>query len=250
MGDDKEKEKKEGQKPPKGEGPRPPKAEGQKGPKGEGQKQQKPGKDKKGGGAPKGEEKKPAEKKPKKPEPMPRLLTKYNTDLVPKLKERLGYTNAMALPRLDKITVNMGVGDAVTNRNALDAAARDLSLITGQKPALTRARKSIAGFKLRENLEIGAKVTIRGRRMYEFFDRLVSVVIPRIRDFRGMAPGAFDDSGNYSLGLTEQAVFPEIHIDKIEAVQGMNITIGILARKKADAKVLLEEFGFPFRKEG
>lgn len=236
MADEKEKKAKEEPKGPKG-------------PKPEGQKSQKPPKEKKGGEGKAPEVKKPVEKKPKKPEPVPRLVTKYRTDLVPKLCERLGYKNPNAVPKLEKITVNMGVGDAITNPKLLDAAVRDLGQITGQKPLTTKSHQAIAGFKLRANLPIGAKVTLRGRRMYEFFDRLVSVVIPRIRDFRGMPATSFDNSGNYSMGLTEQAVFPEVHIDKIEATQGMDITIGIRARKKEDAKVLLEAFGFPFRKD-
>lgn len=178
---------------------------------------------------------------------MARLLEKYRNEVVPELKQTLRKENALALPRLDKIVVSMGVGKALENKNALDAAAKDLAAITGQKPLVTRARKSVAGFKLRKGQQIGLKVTLRGRRMYEFLDRLLSIVIPRIRDFRGLSPRAFDQAGNYNLGISEQIVFPEINIDKLEFVQGMNITIGIRSRKPEESFELLKRLGVPFR---
>ena len=178
---------------------------------------------------------------------MARLLERYRNEIVPQLKEALGKDNPLALPRLEKIVVSMGVGKAVENKNRLDAAARDLGQIAGQKPAFTRARKSVANFKLRKGQQIGVKVTLRGARAYEFLDRLVSIVIPRIRDFRGLSPRAFDEAGNYNLGISEQVVFPEINLDKVEFVQGMNVTLGIRARKRADAFELLKRLGLPFR---
>jgi len=178
---------------------------------------------------------------------MARLLEKYRSEVVPELKKALGTQNVLALPRLDKIVVSMGVGKALENKNFLDAAAKDLAAITGQKPVVTRARKSVAGFKLRKGQEIGLKVTLRGGRMYEFLDRLVSIVIPRIRDFRGLSPRAFDGAGNYNLGISEQVVFPEINIDKIEFVQGMNVTICVRARDREGSFELLKRLGFPFR---
>lgn len=178
---------------------------------------------------------------------MARLLEKYRSEVVPELKKALGTQNVLALPRLEKIVVSMGVGKALENKNFLDAAARDLAAITGQKPLVTRARKSVAGFKLRKGQEIGLKVTLRGKRMYEFLDRLVSVVIPRIRDFRGLSPKAFDRAGNYNLGISEQVVFPEINIDKVELIQGMNITVGVRARNPEESFELLRRLGLPFR---
>jgi large subunit ribosomal protein L5 len=175
------------------------------------------------------------------------MLEKYRKELVPALKERLGYGNPMAVPRLEKIVVSMGVGKAIENKNRLDAAAKDLASITGQKPTMCKARKSVSNFKLRKGQPIGVKVTLRGARMYEFLDRLVSVVIPRIRDFRGLSPKSFDQAGNYNLGISEQVVFPEINLDKMEFVQGMNITIGVKARRKGDSFELLRSFGVPFR---
>jgi large subunit ribosomal protein L5 len=178
---------------------------------------------------------------------MARLLERYRTEVVPQLQKELGTENPHALPRLDKIVVSMGVGKALENKNRLDAAARDLATITGQKPLVTRARKSVAGFKLRKGQEIGLKVTLRGRRMYEFLDRLITIVMPRIRDFRGLSPKSFDGAGNYNLGISEQVVFPEINIDKMEFVQGMNITIGVKARKPEHSFELLRRLGVPFR---
>jgi large subunit ribosomal protein L5 len=178
---------------------------------------------------------------------MARLLDRYKTEIAPALKTELGYKNVYAVPRLEKVVISMGVGAALENKNRLDAASRDLAQIAGQKPAVCRARKSVAGFKLRQGQEIGLKVTLRGPRMYEFVDRLVSVVIPRIRDFRGLSPKAFDQAGNYNLGISEQVVFPEINLDKVEFQQGMNITIGVKARKPSDSLALLQKLGVPFR---
>jgi large subunit ribosomal protein L5 len=178
---------------------------------------------------------------------MARLLERYRNEIVPELKKQLGKDNPLALPRVEKVTISMGVGKAIENKNRLDAAARDLGQIAGQKPSLTRARKSVANFKLRKGQQIGVKVTLRGARAYEFLDRLISIVIPRIRDFRGLSPRAFDEAGNYNLGISEQVVFPEINLDKVEFVQGMNITIGVRARKQADSFELLKRLGVPFR---
>lgn len=180
---------------------------------------------------------------------MARLLERYKTEIAPELQKELGYENLYAVPRLEKIVVSMGVGAALENKNRLDAASKDLGQITGQKPLVCRARKSVAGFKLRKGQDIGLKVTLRGQRMYEFLDRLVSIVIPRIRDFRGLSPKAFDQAGNYNLGISEQVVFPEINLDKVEFVQGMNITIGVKCRKASDSFPLLQKLGVPFRQE-
>ena len=176
---------------------------------------------------------------------VPRMKTRYREELVPSLKDELGFTNVMQVPRLDKIVVNMGVGDALKDGRMLDAAVEDLTTITGQKPVITRARKSIAGFKLREGNAIGVKVTLRGDRMWEFFDRLVSLAIPRIRDFRGLDPRSFDGRGNYTFGLTEQLIFPEIDYDKVLKVRGMDITIVTTARSDDDGRALLLALGFP-----
>ena len=179
---------------------------------------------------------------------MARLLEKYKQEVASKMVERFAYKNVNAVPRLEKITVSMGIGKAVENNKRIEAAVKDLSSITGQKPIVTKATKSIANFKLREGMSVGAKVTLRGRRMYEFFDRLISVVIPRIRDFRGFSPGAFDGRGNYSLGLTEQLVFPEISVENVEFVQGLNICLTIDRSSDEESLALLEMFGFPFRR--
>jgi large subunit ribosomal protein L5 len=175
-----------------------------------------------------------------------RLKVRYREELVPRLRDELGYTNAMQVPRLEKIAVNMGVGDATKDGRMLDAALADLEIITGQKPVVTRARKSIAGFKLREGMSIGAKVTLRGDRMWEFLDRLLSVALPRIRDFRGLNPAAFDGHGNYTLGVTEQLIFPEIDYDKVLKVRGMDITIVTTADTDEAGRALLVALGFPF----
>ena len=179
---------------------------------------------------------------------MARLLEKYNREILPAMVEKFGYTNRMAVPRLEKIVVSMGVGRAVENRKILDSVARDLAMVTGQKPLVTKAKKSVSGFKLREGYAVGCKVTLRGRRMYEFLDRLISIVIPRIRDFRGLSPEAFDGRGNYNMGLTEQIVFPEISIDDVEYVQGMNIAICIRGRSDEESLELLKMFGMPFKR--
>ena len=180
----------------------------------------------------------------------PRLKQKYNDDIRAALKGELGLENAMQVPKLEKIVVNMGVGRATQQPSLLEGAIRDLTAITGQKPLVTKATKSIAGFKLRENNAIGAKVTLRGDRMWEFLDRLISLAIPRIRDFRGLPPNAFDGRGNYTFGVTEQLIFPEIDYDKIDTTRGMDITIVTTATTDAHGRALLSAFGFPFRREG
>jgi large subunit ribosomal protein L5 len=180
----------------------------------------------------------------------PRLKVRYENEIAPALKDELGLRNVMQVPRFEKIVVNMGVGRATQQKSLLEGAVTDLTLITGQKPSVRRAKKSIAGFKLREGNEIGAKVTLRGARMWEFFDRLVSIAIPRIRDFRGMSPTQFDGRGNYTFGLTEQLVFPEIDYDKIDTVRGMDITIVTSAATDDQARALLRALGFPFRRDG
>ena len=179
---------------------------------------------------------------------MARLRDFYKETVVPKLTKDLGVKNAMQVPKLTKITVNMGVGEAVADRKVMDAAVADLTKITGQKPKLCLSKKSIASFKLRENLAIGAKVTLRGERMWEFFDRLVTIAIPRIRDFRGINPRSFDGRGNFSLGIKEQIIFPEIQYDQIDQLRGMDITITTTAKDDKQGKALLSAFNFPFRK--
>jgi large subunit ribosomal protein L5 len=176
----------------------------------------------------------------------PRLRDRYREELVPGLRDELGLSNVMQVPRLERVVVNMGVGEAVRDGRLLDAALDDLATITGQKAVVTKARKSIAGFKLREGMAIGAKVTLRGWRMWEFIDRLVSLALPRIRDFRGLNPGSFDGQGNYTLGVTEQLIFPEIDYDKIVKVTGMDITIVTTARSDDEGRALLAALGFPF----
>ncbi len=180
----------------------------------------------------------------------PRLKQKYETELKAQLQSELGLTNVMQVPRLVKIVVNMGVGKATQQRSLLDGAVTDLTIITGQKPSVRKAKKSIATFKLREGNEIGAMVTMRGDRMWEFYDRLVSLAIPRIRDFRGMPPNQFDGHGNYTFGLNEQLVFPEIDYDKIDTVRGMNVTIVTTAENNEQGRALLRALGFPFRRDG
>jgi len=177
-----------------------------------------------------------------------RLQQFYQTTVVPRLQKDLNITNVMQVPKITKITVNMGVGEAVADRKIMDAAVADLTKITGQKPLVTKARKAIASFKLRAGLAVGAKVTLRGARMYEFLDRLISIAMPRIRDFRGVSPRAFDGRGNYSLGVKEQIIFPEIQYDQIDQVRGMDITITTTARDNQQGRALLEAFNFPFRK--
>jgi len=180
----------------------------------------------------------------------PRLKLRYDAEVKAQLFEQLGVKNIHQVPTLDKIVVNMGVGRATQQQSLLEGAIRDLETITGQKPATRRARKSIAAFKLREGMPIGAMVTLRGDRMWEFFDRLVAIAIPRIRDFRGLNPRSFDGHGNYSFGVNEQLIFPEIDYDKIDTTRGMDITIVTTAESDAQGRALLLAFGFPFRKEG
>jgi large subunit ribosomal protein L5 len=180
----------------------------------------------------------------------PRLKAQYDTEIRDQLKESLGLTNVMEVPRLEKIVLNVGCGDATEQRQLIDRVTADLTIIAGQKPIATRAKKSIAGFKLREGNVIGVKVTLRGDRMWEFLDRLVTLAIPRIRDFRGLNPRSFDGRGNYTFGVTEQLIFPEIDYDKVDASRGMDITIVTTARTNAEGKALLDAFKFPFRREG
>jgi large subunit ribosomal protein L5 len=180
----------------------------------------------------------------------PRLRVKYDTEIRAALQQQLGLGNVMQVPKFEKIVINMGVGAAVSQPSLLEGAQRDLEQITGQKPVVTRAKKSIAGFKLREGNAIGAKVTLRGDRMWEFFDRLVALAIPRIRDFRGLPPTGFDGRGNYTFGVSEQLIFPEIDYDKVDAPRGMDITIVTTARTNAEGRALLDAFGFPFKREG
>ena len=179
---------------------------------------------------------------------MTRLKEKYDKEIAPRLKERFKITNSQAIPRVRKIVVNMGIGKAIENKERLDAAVIDLAAIVGQKPVITKATKSIAGFKLREGMPIGVKVTLRRDRMYEFLDRLVSIALPRIRDFRGVSPDSFDGHGNYSIGITEQSVFPEVNVDKMQFVQGMDITFVISGNSDEQSRELLREFGLPFSK--
>ena len=179
---------------------------------------------------------------------IPRLKTKYLNEVKPAMQEKFQYKNVMEIPKFEKIVVNMGVGEAATDSKAIDGAVRDLRAITGQQPMITRARKSIASFRLRAGMPIGAKVTLRGDRMWEFFDRLTAVAIPRIRDFRGISPKSFDGRGNFSMGVTEQLIFPEIDFDSVDHTRGMDITIVTTAKTDEEAKALLDAFGFPFKK--
>jgi len=180
---------------------------------------------------------------------VPRLKERYQKEIVPALIKEFSYSNPMAVPRLRKIVVNMGLGEAILNAKLLDAATRELAQITGQKPVVTRARKSIANFKLRKNMPIGAMVTLRGSRMYEFFDRLINVALPRVRDFKGLSTRAFDGRGNYTIGLRDQLVFPEVDYSKVDKVKGMNVSIVTDARTDAEALALLRFLGMPFRAE-
>ena len=180
---------------------------------------------------------------------VPRLQEKYNEEVIPALQESLGRKNRLSLPRLKKIVVNMGVGSAITEKKHMEEAVEALSQITGQKPLVTQARISVAGFRLREGMSVGCKVTLRRQRMYEFFDRLVSIALPRVRDFRGLNPNGFDGHGNYSMGLVEQLVFPELNPDRFLRVQGMNITFVTSANVDDEGRQLLRLLGMPFRKE-
>jgi len=183
------------------------------------------------------------------PVPMPRLKQRYQEEIVPALAKTLGRENLLSLPRLQKVVVNMGVGAAISEKKYMEEAVAALTQITGQKPLVTRSRKSIANFKLREGMEIGCKVTLRGYRMYEFLDRLISLALPRVRDFRGLSTTAFDGRGNYSLGLAEQLVFPELNPDKFNRVQGMNVTIVTSTTSNDEARELLRALGIPFKQE-
>ncbi len=182
--------------------------------------------------------------------PVPRLKARYDDEIRAALKERLGLDNVMQVPRLEKIVINMGVGAAVGQPSLLEGAVKDLTRIAGQKPVITKARQSIANFKLREGNPIGTKVTLRGARMWEFLDRLISLAIPRVRDFRGLNPRAFDGRGNYTFGVNDQLIFPEVDYDSIDAPRGMDITIVTTAKTDAEGKALLDAFGFPFKREG
>jgi large subunit ribosomal protein L5 len=177
---------------------------------------------------------------------VPRLKVRYRQEVLPRLRQELGYANPMEVPRLLKVVINMGVGDALKDARMLEAATQDLAVIAGQRPVVTKARKSIAGFKLREGMSIGAKVTLRGDRMWEFVDRLITVAIPRIRDFRGLSRRSFDGHGNYTLGLTEQLIFPEVDYDKVVKVRGMDITVATKAKTDDEGRALLIALGFPF----
>jgi large subunit ribosomal protein L5 len=179
----------------------------------------------------------------------PRLKQRFDQEVRGRLKEEFEYSSPMKVPRLDKITLNMGVGDAKVNARALDKAIEELTIIAGQRAQMTRAKKSIAGFKIREGMPIGAKVTLRGARMWEFLDRLVSIALPRIRDFRGLSPASFDGRGNYSLGVREQIIFPEIDYDDVETIRGLDVTITTSAETDEEAFALLRELGLPFRAE-
>ncbi|GAA0676100.1 MULTISPECIES: 50S ribosomal protein L5 [Rheinheimera] len=179
---------------------------------------------------------------------MAKLHEIYKDTVVPELFKQFGYTSVMQVPRIVKITLNMGVGEAVADKKILENAVADLTAISGQKPLVTKARKSVAGFKIREGYPIGAKVTLRGERMWDFFERLVSIAIPRIRDFRGVNPKSFDGRGNYSMGVREQIIFPEIDYDKVDAVRGLDITITTTARTDDEGRALLAAFNFPFKK--
>lgn len=179
---------------------------------------------------------------------MARLQEQYRDELAPQLKKTLGLENSMEIPKITKITINMGVGEAVADKKIMEKARADMEKISGQKPITTLARKSVAGFKIREDMPIGCKVTLRRERMYEFLDRLVNIAIPRIRDFRGLNPKSFDKQGNYSMGVQEQIIFPEINYDEIDTLRGMDIVITTTARNPEEGKALLEAFNFPFKK--
>jgi large subunit ribosomal protein L5 len=179
---------------------------------------------------------------------MVRMQEFYNESVVPKLREQFGYTNPMQVPRIEKITLNMGLGEAVADKKVIEHAVQDLRKITGQQPVVTKARKSVASFKIRDDYPIGAKITLRRERMYEFLDRLIAVAIPRIRDFRGLSAKSFDGRGNYNMGVREQIIFPEVDYDQIDSLRGMDIAITTSARTNEEGKALLEAFDFPFRK--
>jgi large subunit ribosomal protein L5 len=218
------------------------------------EKDQKPKKEKKAKGADgaaaeaqAGAEKAKKAAEPQAPAKPARLRLRYASEVLPALVKELGFKNPMQAPRLEKIVVNMGLGEAINNGKIIDASVEQLGQITGQKPVVTKARKSIANFKLRQGQSIGAMVTLRGDRMYEFFDRLVSVALPRVRDFKGVSPKAFDGKGNYTLGVREQVIFPEINYDKVEKIKGLNITVVTTARNDEEGRALLRHLGMPFR---
>jgi len=212
-------------------------------------------KEPKKGKAPKGareaapKEAAPKEKKPKGPQEPSRIKVRYGKEVVPALMKHFNYTNIMAVPKLEKIVINMGLGEAVANAKILDIATDELGRIAGQRPIVTKAKKSIANFKLRQNMPIGAAVTLRGERMFEFFDRLTNVVLPRVRDFRGVSTKSFDGRGNYTLGLRDQLIFPEIDYAKVDKIRGMNVTIVTTARTDDEARELLKQLGMPFRQQ-
>jgi large subunit ribosomal protein L5 len=178
---------------------------------------------------------------------MARLFEQYKQDITPKMMDKFSYKSVMQVPKLEKVIINIGVGEAVQNPKALDGAVNDLKIIAGQKPVITKAKKSIAGFKLREGMPIGCKVTLRGERMYDFLSRLINIVLPRVRDFRGISPQAFDGRGNYSLGIKEQTIFPEIDYDKIDKIRGLEVIIVTSAKTDEEARELLKSMGMPFR---
>ncbi len=178
---------------------------------------------------------------------MARLKEKFNTEIAPALQQKFGYKNIMQIPRLEKVVINMGVGEAISNSKAIDSAVADLTKIAGQRPVVTKARKSIAAFKLREGMPIGTKVTLRGERMYEFVDRLLNVALPRVRDFRGVSAKSFDGRGNYTVGIKEQLIFPEIEYDKIDKLRGMDVVFVTTAKSDEEAREMLRLFGMPFR---
>ena len=178
---------------------------------------------------------------------MARLLEQYKQDITPRLIDKFGYNNIMQVPKIEKVIINVGVGEAIQNPKAMDGAVNDLMAISGQKPVITKAKKSIAGFKLHEGMPIGCKVTLRGERMYDFLYRLINIVLPRVRDFRGVSPQAFDGRGNYSLGIKEQTIFPEIDYDKIDKIRGLEVVIVTTAKTDEEARELLKSMGMPFR---
>lgn len=180
---------------------------------------------------------------------MSRLIETYNNEIVDAMMKKFSYKNVMEVPKLEKIIVNMGVGEAKENAKIMDAAVKDLTIITGQKPVVTKAKKSVANFKVREGMSVGAKVTLRGKKMYEFLDRLVNLALPRVRDFRGVNPNSFDGRGNYAMGVTEQIIFPEIQYDKIDKIRGMDVIIVTTANTDEEARELLTQFGMPFKKQ-
>lgn len=180
---------------------------------------------------------------------MSRLIETYNNEIVEAMMKKFNYTNVMQVPKIEKIVINMGVGEAKENQKAMDSAVNDLTIISGQKPLVTKAKKSVAAFKLREGMNIGTKVTLRGKRLYEFLDRLINLSLPRVRDFRGVNPNSFDGRGNYAMGIKEQLIFPEIEYDKIDKIRGMDIIVVTTANTDEEARELLTQFGMPFRKQ-